>query len=366
MHKIENKNLKVIIPSKVELLIKMYCSLVSDLEWSGVLFYKLVKNEQLNLEVELLDIQLMDIGTAGHTTYNYDGSMGAKSMKYIFSGQGGLIGHIHSHNNMQVFFSGEDVSELKDNCKEHAFYLSVIVNNAGDVTARGVIKEEVEYTIQKKGNLIYQSKEKMIYDKETKTVTEYRYYEAEIVKQSDDTSFTKAELTEYLDDYKNVYLKKKEKQRSAVPVWVGNTQKAVTKNTKKSVATQRIPNNVIQHSNYLNVLLDLTAVGTRKASSINSNIAVALEEGLSVQVIVTKFKEALREFTNAGVTDSVALHTMSDIVETKLNVYPVIRDAFLRIISDQLDDLIKQENRSVDVVLNDIFSDQNNNSNLFD
>lgn len=43
---------------------------------------------------------------------------------------------IHSHNNMSVFFSGTDVSELEDNAPNHEYYLSLIVNNKGDKQAK--------------------------------------------------------------------------------------------------------------------------------------------------------------------------------------------------------------------------------------
>ena len=35
-----------------------------------------------------------------------------------------------------VFFSGTDTSELEDNSENHNFYLSVIVNNAGNITGK--------------------------------------------------------------------------------------------------------------------------------------------------------------------------------------------------------------------------------------
>ena len=46
------------------------------------------------------------------------------------------MGHIHSHNSMDVFFSATDMEELEDNSPNHAFYLSLIVNNAGDRMAK--------------------------------------------------------------------------------------------------------------------------------------------------------------------------------------------------------------------------------------
>lgn len=39
------------------------------------------------------------------------------------------MGHIHSHNTMDTYFSGVDMSELNDNSEFHNYYLSLIVNN---------------------------------------------------------------------------------------------------------------------------------------------------------------------------------------------------------------------------------------------
>jgi len=51
---------------------------------------------------------------------------------------------IHSHNTMDVFFSGTDWSELEDNSHNHNFYLSLIVNNFMDFTAKvGFVTEAV-------------------------------------------------------------------------------------------------------------------------------------------------------------------------------------------------------------------------------
>jgi proteasome lid subunit RPN8/RPN11 len=52
------------------------------------------------------------------------------------------IGHIHSHNTMRVFFSGTDMSELIDNSEFHNYYVSLIVNNFMETTAKVAFRGE--------------------------------------------------------------------------------------------------------------------------------------------------------------------------------------------------------------------------------
>lgn len=60
-----------------------------------------------------------------------------------------IVGHIHSHNDMPVFFSGTDWSELNDNSPQHNYYLSVIVNNFMDIQAKIAFTGEMKNFICK-------------------------------------------------------------------------------------------------------------------------------------------------------------------------------------------------------------------------
>lgn len=81
------------------------------------------------------DILPMDMGSAAYTEYSFDDRVVTflQEEEERFDWH---IGHIHSHNNMKTFFSGTDMSELNDNSENHNFYLSLIVNNAMDLTAK--------------------------------------------------------------------------------------------------------------------------------------------------------------------------------------------------------------------------------------
>lgn len=113
------------------------CNKVSRLEWSGVLFYSVkgsirdVANIK-NMVITLEHIFLMDIGTPGTTEFIWNEDV----VQFAIEHDEWKFGHIHSHNTMGVFFSDTDWGELNDNCSNHNYYLSVIVNNAMDIQAK--------------------------------------------------------------------------------------------------------------------------------------------------------------------------------------------------------------------------------------
>lgn len=92
---------------------------------------------------EVADILLMDKGDGASTSYEFDEDVANFIMDKCEADPRWLsvkIGHIHSHHSMSVFFSGTDMDELKDNCANHNFYLSLIVNNYGEMIAKLVYK----------------------------------------------------------------------------------------------------------------------------------------------------------------------------------------------------------------------------------
>lgn len=134
------------------LLYKIYrlCQVNNPVEWSAVLFYKILDGDVENptkFKFEANDLFLMDIGSGSYTEYEYDEHV----VKYLcdnphLMGEDYAMGHIHSHNNMSVFFSGTDKQELVDNAPNHNFYLSLIVNNKNNMCAKVAISQEKEIT----------------------------------------------------------------------------------------------------------------------------------------------------------------------------------------------------------------------------
>lgn len=90
----------------------------------------------------------MDKGTGVYTSYDLDNRFidylmeDPKRMKY-------KVGHIHSHNVMNVFFSGTDMAELNDSAPAYNYYLSLIVNNYMEMTAKVAFVANATATIQK-------------------------------------------------------------------------------------------------------------------------------------------------------------------------------------------------------------------------
>lgn len=122
---------------KVEYL----CKKIDKVEWSGILLYSFegTLEQPENLVIILRDIILMDKGSGSYTEYQYNQNGRDPYIDYrekYPERKEWRIGHIHSHNNMGVFFSGTDNDELKENSSAHVFYLSLIVNNNMDACAK--------------------------------------------------------------------------------------------------------------------------------------------------------------------------------------------------------------------------------------
>lgn len=135
--KSSDKEFNLFIPREVEAKIRHLCMRVPNLEWSGTLFYKTEGSmEDGTFKVTCIDLFVMDIGTS--TTTDYDESVDVVSYMVDHPEllQDGVCqGLIHSHNNMQTFFSGTDTSTLLSEGQDTVHFVSLIVNNAGVYTA---------------------------------------------------------------------------------------------------------------------------------------------------------------------------------------------------------------------------------------
>lgn len=134
---------KIIIPAKVERIIRFLCERVWNTEWSGILFYTPTGQfEDGSLQIHCVDILPMDIGSTTYTEFD----MSPDVISYMAENPELLdckMGLIHSHNNMQSFFSGTDLNTLKDEGKDRNHFVSLIVNNAGTYTA--AITRKIKY-----------------------------------------------------------------------------------------------------------------------------------------------------------------------------------------------------------------------------
>jgi proteasome lid subunit RPN8/RPN11 len=133
----------MIIPKDVESKIRYTCSKISNIEWSGILFYTYEGNfEDESLIIRCVDIFIMDIGTTGYTEFemNPDVISYMTENPELLSCKTGLI---HSHHEMSTFFSHTDTSTLASEGHSTNNFVSLIVNNAGTYTA--AITRKVKY-----------------------------------------------------------------------------------------------------------------------------------------------------------------------------------------------------------------------------
>lgn len=127
----------IIMPEHILHQIKYLCKEIAAVEWSGILFYDVEGTIQdpSGMVFTLVDILPMHKGTQSYTEYE----IGTDVMDYMMENPMLMtckMGHIHSHNNMNVFFSGTDMEELRDNAPNHNVYLSLIVNNKMEFCAK--------------------------------------------------------------------------------------------------------------------------------------------------------------------------------------------------------------------------------------
>lgn len=67
----QKQSYNIVIPKNVEEKIRHLCSVVHEVEWSGVLFYKKEGSFESNdLKITCVDIFPMDIGSGGFTDFD--------------------------------------------------------------------------------------------------------------------------------------------------------------------------------------------------------------------------------------------------------------------------------------------------------
>lgn len=143
---------KIVIPAEVEKKIRFLCKNIWDVEWSGVLFYKVEGAfEDKSLTIRCVDLFQMDIGTSAYTEFNVSPDMAAYMVDHPELLEEGIYqGLIHSHNNMATFFSGTDTATLSAEGNDMAHFVSLIVNNAGKYTAGVTRKYKCVQTVSEK------------------------------------------------------------------------------------------------------------------------------------------------------------------------------------------------------------------------
>lgn len=206
----------LIIPEEVEAKIRHLCTMVHDVEWSGVLFYTVEGSlDDGTFKATCVDICVMDIGTGGFTNFKDTPDIIDYRITHGLLKPGVYEGLIHSHNNMSAFFSGTDTNTLLKEGSDLNHFLSLIVCNAGQYVARITRKLrrkiKAEYHITYTESLDYNTFEdvNIVIDKdiqkhdtkvEEKTDTCIEYFEMNINKAEVEEPFQ--EINERLAEIK--------------------------------------------------------------------------------------------------------------------------------------------------------------------
>ena len=167
----------IIIGEKLQNEIMQLHEKVGNIEWSGILLYTVDGDidDPENLVFTAHHVYPMDAGTAGYTEYDFSEDV-FDAFDCFPDAEGMKWGHIHTHHNMETFFSGTDTSELADNAPNHNYYLSLIVNHKSKFCAKVAYVVEVEEKVNAL-SWFFNGKGKKKQKKE-KVESVYKYVEA--------------------------------------------------------------------------------------------------------------------------------------------------------------------------------------------
>ena len=202
----QKQSYNIVIPKNVEEKIRHLCSVVHEVEWSGVLFYKKEGSfENNDLKITCVDIFPMDIGSGGFTDFDDTPDIAAYRCEHLeLLDEGIYEGLIHSHNHMKAFFSGTDTNTLLEEGTDRNHFVSLIVNNAGNYVA--AVTRRIKQEVHAVAHIVYTTKthynswddidiplsdgETVEKDKEeTKTIEYVEWYDLNITKEAADNDF---------------------------------------------------------------------------------------------------------------------------------------------------------------------------------
>lgn len=224
----------------------------------------------------------MDIGTAAYTEFD----MSPDVISYMTNNPELLdcqMGLIHSHNQMATFFSGTDISTLKEEGIDRNHFVSLIVNNAGTYTA--AITRKV--TSQKVG----------------KNNFSYPTFDDKIINSSTDYLVETEELEYY---YLNIEFENKDNYQDDLNSRLSEIRKAKAENSTKFKVAQP-PIQCIQGNLF------------SKTNNTNNNIVKPKEyediEDLSFQNLKVN-KDTIKSLVLQLVTGSIIVPN-----ESKIDIY---------------------------------------------
>lgn len=144
---------KLIITEDVKKKIDQMHDRIGNTEWCGFIFYEKVEgsiSQPKTYVAKTTDVYMMDIGSHSYTESDNHTDDVVNMVDRIPAYMENRYGLIHTHHNMNAFFSGTDIQELHDNVHLYSYYLSLIVNFDGKWCAKIAKLIDVEsssYTI---------------------------------------------------------------------------------------------------------------------------------------------------------------------------------------------------------------------------
>lgn len=162
----QTTQIQVVISKTIKEQLNYICSSISHIEWSGIVFYKIEGSikEPSKMKIVVEEILPLDIGDHTRTAYDFDEIYINYIMEDPKRGEY-KVGHLHSHHNMGVYFSGTDDEEIYKNVFAHNIYFSLIVNNALEMVAKVVTVAKVSKEISLPFYLLDSEGEKYPLDK---------------------------------------------------------------------------------------------------------------------------------------------------------------------------------------------------------
>lgn len=132
---VERKNLKVkvIIKESLENIIRGLCLEFPRREWSGTVFYRTEGTFEEGLTVYCDNFYLEHIGNVGTTEVQHEASLASYMLENDLLEHN--LGILHSHHNMNAFFSTTDMAALKQEGTDMNHALSIVVANSSNYVA---------------------------------------------------------------------------------------------------------------------------------------------------------------------------------------------------------------------------------------
>lgn len=157
---------KVIIPDNIIDQIQKYNFASPSEEWSGTIFYSITEENNMFI-YHIKGLIPLDVGS--QTTTEYDVTDPEITHYMVINNLiDCYMGNLHSHHNMDTFFSATDSKAFEQS--NYPVFLSIIVNNAMDIIAKVGFK--ITTIVKPVNSYLHPVTKEIVYTEEKETVSE--------------------------------------------------------------------------------------------------------------------------------------------------------------------------------------------------